>query len=106
MGVDEIWEIHSRSKDKVNCIYQRGKGKVGYCYIDPSKPLRRSHSGSNYGYSVVDKNDLMRCSLIEGFKVGVFKQDTNVEIFVKPADLWIHKGKVQQVVQVLYGKAN
>jgi hypothetical protein len=104
MGIDEIWEIHSRSKEKVNCIYHRKGGAIGYWYIDPSKPLRRSYSGNNYGYAVIDKNDLIRCSLVDGFRVGVFKQDSKVEIFVKPSDLWIHKGKVQQVVKVLYGK--
>lgn len=102
MAPKEIWEIYSRSKEKINCIYKRPNGKIGHCYIDPSKPLRRSHGSNNYGYPVLHLADLTNPNITD-VTIGVFKQANDVEIFVKPENLWIHSGKVEQVVKVLYG---
>lgn len=102
MEINEIFELHRRSKTKVNLIYQRPSGRFGHCYIDPSKPLRRSMKGNNYGYPVHDLDELIRCG--QDLTIGVYKQQGDIEIFVKPEHLWIHSGKVEQVVKVLYGK--
>lgn len=103
MDITEIYEVHRRSKEKVNLIYQRASGRLGHCYIDPTKPLRRSTVGSNYGYPVTEFKDLTMSDQ-STLTIGVFKQQGGVEIFVKPANLWIHSGRVEQVVKILYGK--
>jgi hypothetical protein len=102
MTPKEIWEVYSRSKEKINCIYKRSSGKVGHCYIDPTKPLKRGHGTSNYGYAINSLADLTNPHITD-VTIGVFKQTNNVEIYVKPENLWIHSGKVEQVVKVLYG---
>lgn len=104
MDITEIFEVHRRSKAKVNLVYQRSSGRLGHCFIDPTKPLRRSVVGSHYGYIV---NDIAELTMPDQstLTIGVFKQHGGVEIFVKPANLWIHSGRVEQVVKILYGKA-
>lgn len=104
MDVNEIYEVHRRSKEKVNLVYQRSSGRLGHCFIDPTKPLRSSVVGSHYGYIVNNITDLTMSDQ-NILTVGVFKQQGGVEIFVKPANLWIHSGRVEQVVRILYGKA-
>ena len=100
MDANEIFELHRRSKTKVNLVYQRPSGRLGHCYIDPTKPLKRTYKGSNYGRPVEDVKELEAPDIM----VGVFKQANDVEIFVEPKDLWIHSGRVEQVVKILYGK--
>lgn len=106
MDIEEIYEVHKRSKDKINLVYQRASGKCGHCYIDPTKPLRWTKGVANYGYTASNLAELLSHAKDSEFKVGVWKQSSKVEIFVKPVNLWIHSKNTEAIVKILYGKIN
>lgn len=103
MELKKIWELYTSNKEPVNCVYKRSGGRLGHCYIDPTKPLRAGNAGRNYGYMVTSLDDLIRYNNNGDVTVTVFKQLNDVEIYVKPENLWIHKRNTEQVVKVLYG---
>lgn len=104
MDLSEIFEVHRRSKTKVNLFYQRDSGRIGHCYIDPTKPLRRGSVTRDYGYVVDTLNDLIAFDP-DTITIGVFKQINNVEIFVKPKNLWVHSKHKESIIKILYGKS-
>lgn len=103
MDVKKIWEIHKKSLEKVSCVYQRDSGRLGHCYIDPSKPFKVATGTNNYGFIANHLSDVLNPN-IHNIKVNVFKQANDVEIYVKPENLWLHKGRVEQIIRTLYAK--
>jgi len=109
LEIEEIFEIHARSKTKMNLVYQRVSGRCGHCYIDPNKPLQwsRATNANHYGHSINDVQELIVAAKdVENFKIGVWKQCSKVQIFVKPEHLWIHSKNTEAIVKILYGKTN
>ena len=108
MEIEEIYEVHKRAKTKINLVYQRVSGRCGHCYIDPTKPLQWSRGiSTHYGHTVSDIQELLVAAKdVELFKIGVWKQCSKVQIFVKPEHLWVHSKNTEAIIKILYGKIN
>lgn len=39
LTIDMVIALHKKASGKVNLTYKRPGGSMGYCYIDPSKPM-------------------------------------------------------------------
>lgn len=92
MQMQEVEQLHNRSKERINLEYVRKSGKVGYCYIDPSKPLEKQPYATGY----LPNGETM-------YKVGVFKCSNNVLIYVLPETLRFQNQKKAVISKVLYG---
>lgn len=91
MQMQEVEQLHNRSKERVNLEYVRKSGKVGYCYIDPTKPL-------------TTQNQLLRGVVNPPTTlVGVYKCSNNVLIYVNPETLRFQNQKKAVISKVLYG---
>lgn len=94
-------EIHARAKKNISLAYKRKSGKIGHCYIDPSKPLKWKRSETAYpgdpgiAYLLATKDEVL---------VSVFKQVGKAEIYVKPCNLFFQSEKRGAIVKVLYGQ--
>ncbi len=91
MQMQEIEQLHKRSKERVNLEYVRKSGKVGYCYIDPNQPL-------------TTQNHLLKGVVNPpSVRVGVYKCSNNVLIYVDPETLRFQNQKKAVISKVLYG---
>lgn len=107
LTIEMVMTLHKRSLNKVNLIYKKGpKGnKIGYCYIDPKHQLRflLKDSRSYPRWLTPDILDLLEPTLLEDIKVSVYKQDTNMEIFVKPEDVDFQNQNKAEMLKLIYG---
>lgn len=101
LDIREVIEIHGRAKTKVNLSYKRKNGMSGHCYIDPTKPLRWKRNADAYPgdpgleYLLATKDEVL---------VGLYKQTSKAEIWVKPCDVSFQNPKRAAASKILYGE--
>lgn len=94
-----VRQLHLKAKEKINMVYIRPSGTEGYCYLDPSLPLRWKTNYNSFP-RLIEHNHPEN---VDSHLIGVYKQVTGVEIFVEPKNLRIHSKQKAMVMEILYG---
>lgn len=102
LTIEMVIALHTKSKDKVNLSYKRPGGSMGYCYIDPTKPLcagKSQHSGGT----------LVQYLKADTFKptdkvfMTFFKQQTHAQLMLDVTNVEFQNKNKEELLRLIYG---
>lgn len=102
LTIDMVIALHSKATGKINLTYRRPGGTMGYCYIDPTKPM------------CAGKNPLSGGTLIQYLKQDQFKvddkiymtfykQQSNAQLMLNIAEVDFQNKNRKELLELIYG---
>lgn len=101
LTIEMVIALHTKSKDKVNLTYKRPGGSMGYCYIDPSKPMRIAKGPHGVGTLIQYITDWNQFKP-KAYMV-FYKQQSNAQLLLDIENVEFQNKNREELLRLIYG---
>lgn len=100
LTIDMVLALHKRAPGKVNLTYKRPGGTMGYCYIDPSKPMVIAKGPLGVGTLIQYISDWKQ---FENSAYMVFyKQQSNAQLMLDITKVEFQNKNKEELLRLIY----
>ena len=96
-----VLALHKRAPGKVNLTYKRPGGTMGYCYIDPSKPMCIAKGPHGIGTLVQYITDWKQFD--NAAYMVFYKQQSNAQLLLNIKDVEFQNKNREELMRLIYG---